>query len=198
MRRSRTLLGLAAVAAVAATSLGASAATAADRPAALTDILAARLGISAGVIEHSSRVALVARVNAAVKAGKLTAEQGTRLKVRIATASRIAARNAIARKKTSTSSDRVSVHGLNAAAAYLDLSVPTLRAHLLAGESLAQVAAANDKSVDGLVAAILVKAKKRIAQAVESGQLNRKRAKEVLKRLTVAAEKLVKSTHAGG
>jgi len=44
----------------------------------------------------------------------------------------------------------------------------------------------------------VAKAKKRIAQAVESGHLNRKRAKEVLARLTLAAEKVVKSTHAGG
>ena len=60
-------------------------ALAADRPS-LVDEIAARLGVSPEQLRAAVKAALVARVDAAVAAGKLTPEQGARLKERIAKA----------------------------------------------------------------------------------------------------------------
>ena len=68
-------------AALAALVLGAGAtgALAADRPT-LTDEIAAQLGVSPEQLRAAFKAALVARVDAAVAAGKLTPAQGARLK----------------------------------------------------------------------------------------------------------------------
>ena len=89
-------------AALAALVLGAGAtgALAADRPT-LADEIAARLGVSPEQLRAAFKAALVARVDAAVAAGKLTPEQGARLKERIAKANGLGlgARRAFAEKR---------------------------------------------------------------------------------------------------
>ena len=59
-------------------------------------------------------------------------------------------------------------------------SVPKLLEQLTSGKSLADVAKAEDKSVDGLKKAMVADAKKRLDQAVEAGMLTEAQAKEKL------------------
>ena len=75
MRRLSALV--AALAAVAALGIGVASATAADQPS-LADDVAARLGIPPDKLRTAFREALAARIDAAVKAGKLTPEQGAK------------------------------------------------------------------------------------------------------------------------
>jgi hypothetical protein len=179
--------------AVAALAVGAAAAGAADRPP-LADDVAARLGIPPEKLRDAFRAALTARIDAAVAAGRLTPEQGARLKERIANAKGfgLGIRKAFA-KRHHAFVGRVVAHGraMGAAATYLGLSRKELRTELAKGESLAQIAKAKGKSTDGLVAAMVAPAKAALAKAVSSGKLTQQRADAILARLTDRVEALV-------
>lgn len=82
--------------------------------------------------------------------------------------------------------------GLHAAAAsYLGLSPARLRAELRRGKSLAQVAAARGKSVEGLESALLAAVKARVDAAVAAGRLDSARAQALLAGAPERIERLV-------
>jgi hypothetical protein len=83
---------------------------------------------------------------------------------------------------------------LKAAAAYIGVTVVELRGQLRNGQSLAQVATANGKSVDGLKAAILADAKARLDQRVALGNLTTERAAKALERLESRLDRIVNRT----
>jgi len=179
--------------AVAALAVGAAAAGAADRPP-LADDVAARLGIPPEKLRDAFKAALTARIDAAVAAGRLTPEQGARLKTRIANAKGLGLgiRNGFTRRHHAFVG-RVVAHGraIGAAATYLGLSREALRAELAKGQSLAQLAKAKQKTTDGLVAAMVAPAKAALAKAVAGGRLTQQRADAILARLTARVEALV-------
>jgi len=187
---------VAALAAVAALGIGVASATAADQPS-LADDVAARLGITPDKLRTAFREALAARIDAAVKAGKLTQEQGAKLKQRLANAKGLGLRlrGRLALKKHPALPHRIHVraHRLGGVAKYLDITPQELRSELRSGKSLAEIATAHGKSVDALVAP----AKARLDNAVEKGRLTRQRADELLSRLTDAVEKAVQRKRAG-
>ena len=65
------------------------------------------------------------------------------------------------------------------AATYVGLSVEQIRTQLQAGKSLAEIATAQGKSVDGLKAAIVTDAKAAIAKLVSSGKITAERGSAV-------------------
>ena len=69
---------------------------------------------------------------------------------------------------------------------------------LHAGKSLAQIATAHGKTVEGLVDAIVTPAKAHLDKAVANGHLTRQRADEILGRLDDAVEKAVQRVRAAG
>lgn len=71
----------------------------------------------------------------------------------------------------------------DAAATYLGVTPDELRTQLEGGKTLAQVAAAQGKSVTGLEAAILAGAKQELDQAVAAGKLPAAQEQEMLSRL---------------
>ena len=126
-------------------------------------------------------------------AGRLTPEQGANLKQRIANAQGlgIGARKRFADRQKAFRARIAKAKAHAPVADYLDLTRAQLRTELAGGKSLAQIAQAKGKSVDGLVAAMLAPAKARLAKAVENGRLTQTRSDEILARLTDAAKKLV-------
>ena len=80
---------------------------------------------------------------------------------------------------------------LPAAAAYLGVTPAALRADLRSGKSLAQIATAKGKSVDGLKAALIAAIKTRVDAAKASGKLNAARADRLLQRAPQLVERLV-------
>ena len=187
-------------AALAALVLGAGAtgALAADRPS-LGDEIAAQLGVSPEQLRAAVKAALVARVDAAVAAGKLTPEQGARLKKQIvkANALGLGTRRAFAEKRQ-VFGDRLakSARRRGPAAEYLGMTREALRAELRKGQSLAQIARARGKSVDGPVAAVVAPVKERLAKAVASKRLTQQRADALLERITERVERLVQRSFA--
>jgi hypothetical protein len=195
VRRLSALVAI--LAAVAVLGLAGSAG-AADSPT-LVDDVAARLGITPDRLRAAFKEALTARIDAAVQAGKLTPEQGAKLKERLANAKGLGLRlrGRLARhQRAFVHRIHVRAHRLGPVAAYLGISPQELRSELRSGKSLAQIATAHGKSVDGLVDAIVAKAKERLDKAVASGHLTRRRADEILERLTDAVEKAVQRVRA--
>ena len=186
-------------AALAALVLGAGAtgALAADRPS-LGDEIAAQLGVSPEQLRAAVKAALVARVDAAVAAGKLTPEQGARLKKQIvkANALGLGTRRAFAEKRNVGDRLARSAKRRGPAAEYLGMTREALRAELRKGQSLAQIARARGKSVDGLVAAMVAPVKQRLAKAVASKRLTQQHADALLERITERVERLVQRTFA--
>jgi len=73
--------------------------------------------------------------------------------------------------------------GLEPAASYLGLTQAELRTELMSGKTLADVAAAKGKSVDGLAEALMAETKTRVAAGVAAGRLTQADADEVLRDL---------------
>jgi hypothetical protein len=70
--------------------------------------------------------------------------------------------------------------GLDAAASYLGVTAEQLRTELTSGKTLADVAKAKGKSVDGLVTALTADMKKRLANAVAAGRITKADADKAL------------------
>ena len=179
------------LAAVAVIAVGVASAGAADKPS-LGDAVAARLGVTPAQLRAAFTAELTARIDAAVAAGRLTPEQGAKLKERIADAKGlgIGLRLAFAQKHKALVA-RIAKVRLGAAATYLGLTPQELRTARRSGQSLAQIAASKGKSVDGLVAAIVAPAKARAAKAVANGRLTQQRADQLIARLTQRVQMLV-------
>lgn len=85
---------------------------------------------------------------------------------------------------------------LSAAVTYLGVDKATLVADLKAGQSLAQVATAQGKTADGLVAALLAPAKLKLDAAVMAGKLTADRETTLLTRLQTVLTTVVEKTAA--
>lgn len=150
---------------------------------------ARQLGVQPSALSDALKQALKNRVDAAVAAGRLPKEEGDELKERI------------------DANDFPlfgGLHGgpghfahfadLEAASSYLGLSRAELREQLVSGKSLAQIARARDKSVDGLVQALVDSAKERLDDAVDKGRLTSAERDEILADLKVRFTELVNRT----
>jgi hypothetical protein len=181
---------LAAAVAAVVLAAGASSALAADRPS-LVDQVAARLGVTPEQLRSAFRATLVARVDAAVAAGRLTPEQGARLKDRIAKANGLGLGAVAGKRKALGQKLGKQLSAKGPVATYLGMTRAALVAELRKGQSLAQIATARGKSVDGLVTAMVAPLKARLAKAVENDRLTKQRADALLERITDHVERLV-------
>ncbi len=155
----------------------------ADRAAeqkAFLDDVAKRLNVPREQLDAAIKGAAEARIDAAVAAGKLTKEQGEAAKKRLA--------NGIPLLGPGLLGGRPGGHGgpggpgprghigrmrlpFEGAAAYLGLTEAKLMEQLRAGKSLADVAKAQNKTVDGLKAALKTAITKQLDEAVTAGKL---------------------------
>jgi hypothetical protein len=148
--------------------------------------VADHLGISTEKLEDATKAAAIDQVEADLKAGRITKAEADELKARIREGGApFLFGKPHFRFDGPGGLDGPRLHHapfghLSAAADYLGLSVPELLEQLTSGKSLADVARAEDKSVDGLEEAMVADAKKRLDQAVEEGMLTEAQAKEKL------------------
>lgn len=142
---------------------------------AVIDDAAKQLGIPSSKLSDALKKALTDRVDAAVAAGSVTKAEADALKARI------------------QSNDfplfggphRGFGHGgfigrLDSAAGYIGITDAQLRTELESGKSLAQIATAHGKSVDGLIGALVAAAKDKLDNAVSSGRLTKAQETEML------------------
>lgn len=148
--------------------------------------IAERRGVTVEQLETDLRTRLLARVDAALAAGRITPERAAKLRQRIADASFCSGHRRHAVR-----------HGIralfSAAADYLGLTKAELRLQL-PGTSLAALAAKQGKSVEGLKAAMLAPARERLAKAVEANLVTQSRADERLEKLEQRVDRLIART----
>jgi hypothetical protein len=138
---------------------------------------AKQLGVAPSALSAALKKALENRVDAAVAAGRLTKAQGNELKQRIESGDV---------PLFAGPGPGFGFHhhgmfrGLDAAATYLGLTDAQLRTQLESGKSLANVAKAQGKSVDGLVQALVDTAKKRLDAAVSAHRLTQSQEDSIL------------------
>jgi hypothetical protein len=180
MKRSHKLaigaaLGLSVIAVGGA--IGATRLTPRQESQAVINDAAEQLGVEPGALSNALKQALKNRVDAAVEDGRLTKEQGQRMKERI-DANEVPLFGL---------GPRFHHHGhgpfhakLEAAAEYLGLTQAQLREALADGKTLAQVARDRDKSVDGLVDALVEEAEQKLEDDVEAGRMTEAEKTEML------------------
>jgi hypothetical protein len=212
MRGMKNLTSKRALVAASALSLvvGAGGAVAASKgSAARSDGFLARvaghLGISTQKLEDATKAAAIDQVNADLEAGKITKAQADAMKERIEKGEAPLFFDGPHRfgpggphRFGDFGHAPFGGHGhLSAAADYLGLTVPQLFQKLANGQSLADVAKAQHKSVDGLKQTILDGAKKDLDQAVKSGFLTEAQAKDALSELQSRIDDIVNGTFPG-
>jgi len=163
-------------AALAATQLGSSPK---QENQAIVNDAAKQLGVQPSALNAALKKALENRVDAAVAAGRLTKAEGAEIKQRIE-AGDVPLFGRPGGPGGFRHHHGGPFGGLDAAATYLGLTQAQLRTQLESGKSMADVARAKNKSVDGLVSALVDAAKKKLDSAVAAGQLTQKQADSIL------------------
>jgi polyhydroxyalkanoate synthesis regulator phasin len=157
---------------------------------------AKQLGIDPTKLSDALKTALENRIDAAVAAGTITKEQGDAMKARIESGSLPLFVPGAPHRFGFGGPGILGAAGdqLSAAADYLGLTEAQLRTQLQSGKSLADVAKAQGKTVDGLVQALYDAQKKQLDAAVKAGKLTQAQADTVLSNLKSRLTDLVNGT----
>ena len=161
-------------------AVGATQLTPKQESEAIINDAAEQLGVQPSELSNALKQALKNRVDDAVEEGRLSEEQGSRIKERI-DAGDVPFLGLGPRMHKHFGGP---FHGkLEAAAEYLGMTEAQLREALDDGKTLAQVAKDRDKSVDGLVDALVKGAEEKLQAAVEAGRLSEAEKREMLEGL---------------
>jgi hypothetical protein len=166
------------------------------------DAVAKHLGISSQELEDATRAAAIDQVDQAVKDGRLTQEQADELKSRIESGDVpgflgpgvFGFGHRFGQDGPGGHHMFLFGHKLGAAAEYLGLTEAELREQLADGKSLADVAEAQGKTVDGLKDAILKAARTNLDEAVEAERLTQEQADAFYERLESVVDDIVNGT----
>jgi hypothetical protein len=194
LSRRMVIAGAIALAAVA----GAGAALAAShawgspgqRQAVINDA-AGRLGVTPAALQDAFKAALKDQVEAAVKAGTLTRAQADAIEARIAAGQGPGLGGP---GGPWGGMHRMGLGKLTAAATYLGLTGAELRTQLQSGKTLADVAKAQGKTVDGLVQALVDAEKSELDTAVSSGRLTAAQEQQIVAQLKQRVTDMVNGT----
>jgi len=172
------------------------------------DSIAEHLGISSQELEDATKAAAVDQVDQALEEGKITQEQADAMKERIESGEApfflgpgmFGFRHGFGEPEGGF--DGPGHHfffgeKLGSAAEYLGLSEEELHEQLRDGKSLADVAEAQGKSVDGLRQAILAGAKSGLDEAVAAERLTQEQADAIYERLQSSIDDIVNGTLRG-
>jgi polyhydroxyalkanoate synthesis regulator phasin len=168
-----------------------------ENQAVLSDA-AKQLGIQPSELSAALKKALENRVDAAVADGRLTKEQGAELKKRIEAGDLplLAGPWLGPPGPFGHFGDGFTPFGrFDAAASYLGLTKAQLFQRLNEGKTLADIAKAQGKTVDGLVSALYDAAKKRLDKAVDDGRLTKAEEQSVLDGLEARLKHFVNDGH---
>jgi hypothetical protein len=209
---SKTVLAATVAGLVVAGGGAAIAASQTDSPASsFLDSVAKHLGISSQELEDATKAAAIDQVEQALADGRITQEQADELKSRIESGE---GPGLLGPGFVGPGLFGFRDHGpeggpggghhffffgdkLTPAAEYLGLTEAELREQLADGKSLAAVAEAEGKSVDGLKEAILAGAKSALDNAVADERLTQEQAGSIYERLQSSIDELVNGTFPG-
>jgi hypothetical protein len=165
----------------------------AEKQAFLNDA-AGRLGVSSARLEAALKAAAIDRVDAALAAGQITKDQADAMKAAINSGD----------APLGVPFGGYRMHGeghvffggdvFASAASYLGLTQDQLRTQLDAGKSLADIAKAQGKSVDGLEQAMTTAFQSKLDQAVKDGRLTTAQRDQIVAEFKAHLDDLVNST----
>ena len=188
--RMKQVLTIGALVAILAIGAGVAAADSIgnDQDAFLNDV-AKRLNVTPAALKAALKGANDDRIDAAVAAGKITKEQGDAMKAR-------AAEGGVpffggGGHRGGGFGHHGGPASLDAAAKYLGLTEAELHTQLESGKTLAEIAKAQGKTVDGLEKALTAATKTKLDAAVKAGTITQAQADELLKRATDHLDDLV-------
>jgi hypothetical protein len=165
-----------------------------DRQAFLGDV-AKRLNVTPQQLNDAIKGAFEDRLQAAVKAGKLTQDQADQIKKKVEAAGAgvpfIGPGPGIDRHVFRAGPFGPIKSGIDSAAKYLGLTDQQLLDKLRSGKSLADVAGDQNKSVDGLKTAIKNSVKSNLDAAVKAGKLTQTEENNILDKLNAHLDDLV-------
>jgi polyhydroxyalkanoate synthesis regulator phasin len=191
--RRKVIAGAAAALAVGGAGAGVAATKLTSSPSeeskAIVNDAAKSLGIEPSKLSAALKKAFEDRIDAAVAAGRLTKQQGDELKQRIESGDfPLFGPPAFGH---GFGAPHLFFHGLDAAASYLGLTEDELHSRLESGKTLAEIAKAQGKSVEGLKAALVKDAKSHLDAAVKAGRLSSAEEQRVLADLEQRIDDLV-------
>ena len=192
---------LAAGAGVALAVVGASGAVAAtalspsEESQAVVEDAAKQLGVDPAKLGDALKQALENRIDAAVEAGRLSEEQGKAMKQRIESGDFPLLGPAFGHRGFGHGGPgHRGFRDLDAAATFLGVAEDALRELLRDGDTLADVAKVEGKSVDGLVAAIVAATTKRLDDSVSAGRITKAQRDEIVSGLKERTAQIVNGT----
>jgi hypothetical protein len=172
---------------VAATKIAANSPS--EESKAIVNDAAKNLGIEPSKLSAALKKAYEDRIDAAVADGRLTKQQGAELKQRIESGDfPLVGPPGFGHRD---GGPHAFMHGLDAAASYLGLTEDQLHTQLESGKTLAEVAKAHGKSVDGLEAAMVKDATTKLDAAVKAGRLTSAQEQQILTDLKQHVDDLV-------
>jgi hypothetical protein len=172
---------------VAATKLAANSPS--EESKAIVNDAAKNLGIEPSKLNAALKKAYEDRIDAAVAAGRLTKAQGDELKQRIESGDiPLLGPPGFGHRP---GGPQLFYHDLDGAASYLGLTEQQLHNQLESGKTLAEVAKAQDKSVDGLKEAMVKEPKAKLDAAVKAGRLSSAEEQRILADLERRIDDLV-------
>jgi transposase-like protein len=183
--RRKVIAGAAAALAVGGAGAGVAATRLTQSPGAESQAIvndaAKSLGVEPSKLSAAIKKAMEGRIDAAVADGRLTKPQGEELKQRIESDEfPLFGPPAFER---GFAPPHPFFHGLDAAATYLGLSEQELRNRIESGKTLAEIAKAQSRSVDGLKAAMRKDVQAKLDAAVKAGRLTKVEAQQALEDL---------------
>ena len=192
--RRKVLAGAAAALVVGGTGAGLAATkltrtSPSEESKAIVNDAAKNLGISPTKLSHALKKAFSDRIDAAVADGRLTKAQGEELKRRINSGDFPLFGPPVF--GPGFPAPHPFFHGLDAAASYLGLTEAQLDSRVEQGKTLAEIAKAQGKSVDGLKAALVKDANDKLDAAVKAGRLTKADEQRVLQDLQARIDDLV-------
>jgi hypothetical protein len=163
----------------------------AERQAYLDDV-AGRLGVSSAKLEDALKAAAIDRVDAALAAGRITKDQADAMKAAINSGRLPFGVGLVPGMGFRLHGGLHRVGGsLDAAATYLGLTQTQLWTQLRSGKSLADIAKAQGKSVDGLEQAMVASIQSKLDQAVKDGRLTSAQRDEIMTKVKASIDDLV-------
>ena len=159
---------------------------------AIVNDAAKNLGVEPSKLSAALKKAFEDRIDAAVADGRLTKAQGAELKQRIESGE--LPLFGAPGFRHGAGGPHEFLHGLDAAASYLGLTEAQLHNRLESGKTLAEIAKAQGKSVDGLKDALVKDAKAKLDAAVKAGRLSSAEEQRILANLQQHVDDLVNGT----
>jgi polyhydroxyalkanoate synthesis regulator phasin len=196
-RRNKLVVGGAAllVAVAAGGAIAATKLTPEQESQAVINDAAKQLGVQPRELSNALKQALKNRVDGAVEDGRLTEEQGRRMKRRIdvggAPLFGLAPRGFHEHGRNGIAPHMLFGGKAAGAAEYLGMERTELFEALSRGKTLAELARERDKSVDGLIDAMVAATEKQLDEAVAEGRLSEADKTEVLADLRERITRLV-------